>query len=240
MFSPDVAPVSWISNGQGVFTVFGSDARYRCPLRSESNGFKIGGLGSEYTPSTWVVEPSAVLARDAGYMSQGICPGQAGGVLLTMTLHALPLDVSFSGVEIEEIPDADASRSGYFSDSYFMNEWYHGRDQHAGVWSVVTGDNQFLSDEAGFLTALPQLDAAGHVSSTGACGWTSGTLTWEVPCGWAAPGVADEDDPVGTFAAGQLQVMSIDGTGNCEVHKHSNVVRRTIGGHIYLNGVLMQ
>lgn len=237
-YEPGSASVWWVSNNQGAFTTSGADARYHCPLHSESDGFKIRGSGVEYTPSTSVVEPIAVVARDVGYMSTGVQPGQAGGIRLTMTLHATPLDVSFGGVKMEEIPDLEASKAGYFEDSYFMNEWYHGRDQYAGIWRTVTGDNQFLEDDAGFKRALPQLDARGFVSPAGTNGWVSGSLTWDVSCGWADTDVAEEDAPLGTFAAGQQQVMTIDALGNCEVHKHSKEVRRLVGGQVYLNGVL--
>ena len=237
-YSPATAGVSWHSKGQGAFSVAGSDARYRCPLSAESNGIEIRGGGAEYTPVTSVVEPVSVMAQDIGYRVEGVQSGQAGGVLLTMTLHAMPMDVSFLGVKMEEVPDAEASKDGYFEDSYFMREWYHGRDQYAGIWRTVTEDNQFLADDAGFNTSLPQLDERGFVSPTGTNGWVSGYLTWDVPCGWAAPSVEEHDEPIGTFATRQQQVMTIDSSGNCEIRKHSQSVRRLASGQIYLNGEL--
>ena len=121
-----------------------------------------------------------------------------------------------------------------------MSEWFHGEDQGAGDWRTVFGDNRFLNDEAGFKRALPQLDATGSVSTIGTKGWSVGNLTWDVPCGWAALRVEKGDDPVGTFANGARQVMTIDAQGNVDVQKHGNAVRREIGGGVILNGVRVQ
>lgn len=187
-----------------------------------------------------VVEPSGVCARNVGYRSLGLGSGHAGGILLTMTLHALPLDVSFSRILIEEVPYGESRHSGYFDDAVFIGEWYHGSAQHAGIWSTVFGDNQFLSDEAGFRGELPQVDGQGEVSLQGTCGWANGELAWQVLCGWGSPGSMTDDDPVGTFATDAWQIMTIDADGDCEVRKHGNSVSRMIGGQILLNGEVMQ
>ena len=156
-----------------------------------------------------------------------------------MSLQALPLDVNFSGIMIEEIPDAEATREGYFADTYFMRDWYHGTGQGAGDWRNVMGDNCFLHDEAGFRAELPQLDARGFVSPSGTNGWITGGMTWSVPCGWGSLGMEEGDDPVGLFATGALQEFGIESSGNCEVRKHANVIRREVTGRVILNGVEM-
>ena len=99
------------------------------------------------------------------------------------------------------------------------------------------GNNRFLIDEAGFTKALPQLDDDGFDALGGTNGWRDGNLTWEVPCGWADPDVMEGGDPVGTFADGAQQVMTIDSQGSVEVRKHANAVRREVGGGVILNGV---
>ena len=209
--------------------------------KAEVNGFEIAGGGCHYVPQTSVLEPCAVCVRDTGYrVVAGVGPGQAGGILLTLDLHVMPLDVSFSGVKIEEVPDIGGSHSGYFADTFFMSEWFHGEGQGAGRWHTVFGDNRFLNDEAGFMKALPQLDSTGSVSTMGTNGWAAGNLTWDVTCGWAALGVERGDDPVGAFANDARQVMTIDAGGNVEVQKHGNGVRREIDGGIILNGVRVQ
>ena len=52
-------------------------------------------------------------------------------------------------------------------------------------------------------------------------------------------GVEEGDDPVGLFATGALQEFGIESSGNCEVRKHANVIRREITGRVILNGVEM-
>ena len=235
---PKVESVRWKRNGWGTLKESNGSYEYRCPLSAEVNGFEIAGEGCCYVPQTRVVEPQGVLARDTGYLTAPkIRSGQAGGILLTIDVYVLPLDVSFSGIRVEEIPDVGGSHSGYFADTFFMSEWFHGEDQGAGDWREVYGNNKFLNDEAGFKRALPQLDSRGFVSTTGTNGWANGNLTWDVPCGWADSNVQKGDDPIGTFANGSRQVMTIDAQGNAEVQKHGNAVRREIGGGIILNGV---
>ena len=239
-YQPTASAVNWMKTGGGTFRKSDSEGTYEydCPLHAETDGFAITGEGCSYVPRTSVVTPLTVLAQDTGFrVVSDVSPGQAGGVLLTLDLYVSPLDVSFSGVRIEEVPDVGGGHSGYFADTFFMSDWFHGEDQGAGDWRTVFGDNKFLNDEAGFKRALPQLDSTGFVSTTGTNGWTNGNLTWEVPCGWADPNVQKGDEPIGTFANGARQVMTIDAQGNVEVQKHGNAVRREIGGGIILNGV---
>ena len=235
---PNVVGFHW-QGGGGTVNGSGVDCQYVCPLYAESNQLKIMGGGCEYTPRTSVVEPIGVLASEIGFQNYVTQPGHAGGITLTMSLQALPLDVNFSGIMIEEIPDAEASREGYFADTYFMGEWYHGQGQGAGDWRNVMGDNVFLHDEAGFRVELPQLDARGFVSLGGTNGWITGGMSWSVPCGWGSLGMEEGDDPIGSFATGALQEFEIESSGNCEVRKHANVVRREITGRVILNGVEM-
>ena len=235
-FKPQIASCEWMSTGAGTFESSDGRTIFKCPMRTERNGIKACGAGSEYAPQIHVVEPSGVLARDPSWRTVGVVPGDAGGILLTMTLHALPLDVSFEWIVIEEIPDVGGTHSGYFADSYFMSDWLHGEVQMAGKWHRVVGDNQFLADEAGIQRPLPQLDESGYVSSSGTNGWCAGILSWDVPCGWASSGAKQGDDPIGSFALDAMQVMEIDSDGACTVRKHSNVVTRKRDGTVILNG----
>ena len=240
-YSPQGAFLEWKSSGDGSFELSGASARYLAPLHAEKNGFYITGEGCSYTSHTQVVEPEGVLATDANYqVADGMCAGQAGGIILVTRLHVQPLDVFFSGIRVEEIPDAGGTHTGYFEDIWFMSDWYHGTKQGAGVWENVVGANEFLMDHAGFTETMPQLDGNGHVSENGTCGWTAGVLTWNVPCGWGPLNAEAGDDPVGTFADDALQVMSIDVLGDVEVRKHGNAVRREVGGDIILNGRLIR
>ena len=123
-------------------------------------------------------------------------------------------------------------------DACFISDWLHGDAQGAGEWGAVIGDNEFLSDRAGLDKEMYQLDDNGNVASNGTNGWVSGTLTWEVPCGWNDESVTKGDDPYGSFATSATQTMTIDASGNCQVIKHGNSVRREITGQKFLNGVL--
>ena len=237
---PTVSQIEWRATGAG--SVVGRNGRvvYVSAMHAERDGLKVSGCGAEFTPSITVVEPTGVRALNADYRTMGLGAGQAGGILLTMTLHVLPMDVSFIGAAVEEVPDGEGRHSGYFADMFFMNEWYHGTGQNAGVWTTVFGRNQFLSDEAGFQGELPQLDEHGTVSEQGTCGWACGELAWQVLCGWGEPNSEQGDEPEGVFATGAWQIMTIDAGGNCSVQKHANSVSRLITGHILFNGVLVE
>ena len=236
--TPTTSDLIWKCSSGG--RVSGSAGRntYKCPIHSQRNGLWIEGGGASYTPLTLVVQASGVVARNVGCQDKGLGPGHAGGVLLTMTLHALPLDVSFLQTMMEEIPDVGGSHDGYFDDACFIREWLHGDAQGAGEWGAVIGDNEFLSDRAGLDKEMYQLDDNGNVASNGTNGWSCGTLTWEVPCGWNDESVTKGDDPYGAFATSATQTMTIDANGNCQVIKHGNSVRREITGQKFLNGVL--
>ena len=236
--TPTTSDLTWKCSSGGRISGSASRTVYKCPIHSQNNGLWIEGGGASYTPSTLVVQPSGVVARNVGYQDKGLGPGHAGGILLTMTLHALPLDVSFLQTMIEEIPDVGGSHDGYFDDTCFINDWLHGDAQGAGEWGAVIGDNEFLSDRAGLDKEMHQLDDNGNVASNGTNGWVSGTLTWEVPCGWNDESVTKGDDPYGSFATSATQTMTIDANGNCQVIKHGNSVRREITGQKFLNGVL--
>lgn len=232
--TPTVQGVTFVALGEGC--LFPASGQYVCPLKAEQNALKAVGGGVEYVPQMVVVEPDAVATSDVGFESLRLPSGHAGGIALRMRLHAGPLDVSFQNVKIEEIPDVGGTRVGYFADPFFMRDWYHGNEQGAGDWFAVIADNEFLLDVAGFVKELAQLDAFGFVSPAGTNGWTSGTLTWNVPCGWGGDDAKTGDEPVGTFSDEALQVMTIDAEGNCEVKKHGNAVSRTIQGLVRLNG----
>ena len=233
-YYPSVTGLRW-TGGSGTWLGTGPSRSYVCALRAEKDMILLRGLGCVYSPAVRVVEPQGVLSSDVGCQTFGLLPGKAGGLVLVQRLHVLPLDVSFQGVRIEEVPDAGSLKSGYFADTYFMNEWSHGPRQGAGVWQTVVSRNEFLLDSAGFVCELPQLDDAGFVSSLGTNGWSAGELTWNVPCGWASQSAEDGEVPVGQFAESALQEMAIDASGNFSVRKHSNSASRSISGKITVN-----
>ena len=233
---PNVSFVHWVG---GAGTITANGLQYICPLLAENDRLKAVGRDCEFTPHTVVVQPNGVLAMDVASRTFGVLPGRAGGIALEMSLYVLPRDVNFMGIKVEEIPDAGGTHSGYFADTYFMEEWYHGTEQGAGEWRSVYGNNFFLPDTAGLKKELPQLDDNGVVSTAGTNGWKHGTLTWNVPCGWGGLSIGECDEPVASFADAAVQIMEIDENGNCEVRKHANTVRRMIDGRMFLNGSLI-
>ena len=228
---PEISSMTVLGVGRSVTK--NSVRRCQCPLTADRNILRFVVNGCEYVPETTVIEPTGVLAMDEYAEDQGLPPGKAGGIALATSLYVLPLDVSFQRIRVEEIPNAGGYHVGYFADAFFMQVWQHGVDQGAGVWYEVWGNHMFMAkDVAGVLIEIPQKGTDGHPMFGGTHGWSSGTLAWNVPCGWADANVRDGDEPIGTFADGATQVLTIDADGNCEVRKHLKFARRTILGEL--------
>ena len=64
-----------------------------------------------------------------------------------LSLYVLPMNVSFSNIAIEEIPNMTGVHSGYFGNPQLEQLWYHTRSQGAGRWWKVEEGNCFADDE---------------------------------------------------------------------------------------------
>jgi hypothetical protein len=230
---PNIPEVEWISNNNRQTTV---DSEFLCPLVPTENPLKVRCLGSEYVPSISVVAPSGIEAREVGYEVGNVLSNSAGGLLLTMEIYVTPLDVSFGGIAIEEVPDVGGSHSGYFSHSEFASMWNHSRANGAGEWIKVDVDNFAGFDRAGITNGLLRITSDGILIDDENYGWIYGSLNWQNPFGWNELDTSGTSVEFARFAEGVQQEMIIFPNGMFGVRKHKNIAVRYIDGRVYLNG----
>ncbi len=236
--TPSAPKVNWSTPGGGYMT--NNLSQYSSPLHPARNPLIANCQEAEYTPELVVVEPQAIEPRNIGYWKGGAPIGHAGGIGLEFDLYVLPLDVSFSGLAVEEIPCDIGSRSGYFLNNHFTNLLSHTSDNGAGNWLLLSADHLCGVDAPGIYTALPRVTPDGILTNDLRFGWAYGTLTWAIPYGWNE-GITNRTALVrGRFAEDTVHENVIFKTGKTGVRKLRQAVTREINGTIYLNGVQME
>jgi len=209
----------------------------RLPITESQNPFDVRCGNVTHTPYVTVVEPVGVQAYQPGWITFGVMPFCAGGIGLTMNFQILPLDVSFQGISIEEVPSTIGVQTGYFTHPYFNNVRCHSRENGAGVWSMVGVDNiTYGRDTAGQTQCLPRMTEHDEITNDPSVGWKIGSNIWSVPFGWNISGTTGASEAYKAFAANTVQVFTMDATGTAGVSKLNNEAVREISGNVFLNG----
>ena len=199
--------------------------------------------GVDYFPKTKVVPPSGVEGYAVQSMAFGLPAGVAGGLMLVQRYRILPLDVSFEGLSVEEVPCyEEIPPEGYFiytSTNVFHRS--HTRAAKAGIWHTVASDNSLGSpdakDAAGCRVALPRMTLDGHETTDQTIGWCDGgSLTWKIPFGWNKEPHTQDADPVGRFAEGVRQIFRISAGGDFRMEKLDHNAERKLDGRIFVDG----
>ena len=139
---------------------------------------QVGGVDYEFDYT--VVEP-VIEARnprvnaESTYVSPVI--GEAGHLLLYLDLYAMPLYVSFEGVQMREVPDESQScpHQGYYDDRSKGGNWSHTSNDAAGEWHTVSSSGYVMSDKAGRRASYQTP-------------WVSGWKEWDIPMEWGEGG----------------------------------------------------
>ena len=199
--------------------------------------------GVEYVPLVTIRRPTGIEGFDVQTHTNGFAVGSAGGIQLVQRYKVLPLTVDFSALEIEEVPcDDEIPPTGYFSytspDDFYRS---HTSDAGAGEWLPVgsgnyAGEIYNARDLAGSGTVLPRRMPDGTETTNTAYGWLGGSLVWKVPFGWRKQFDRSTTEPVGRFAEGERQIMSITADGDFSVQKLGHEAIRRIDGTITLDG----
>ena len=230
---PSEPKVAWVAKGNG----FVRGGEFTCPLTAASDPLTARCNGVEYVPSMAVVEPTGVEARNVGAVVYKVPIGHAGGIGMEIPSYALPLDVSFSQIAIEEVPNDGGSAVGYFTHSDFRNWWHHDENTGAGNWLDVDVHNKIGIDYPRLESELYRMTDDGIFVDDPRYGWRYGELNWDNPFGWNEQGTAKGTPEHKRFAVDEKQKMVIFETGRTGVWKLRNVVTRDIDGAVYLNGV---
>ena len=199
--------------------------------------------GVEYVPLVTIRRPTGIEGFDVQTHTNGFAVGSAGGIQLVQRYKVLPLTVDFSALEIEEVPcDDEIPPTGYFSytspDDFYRS---HTSDAGAGEWLPVgsgnyAGEIYNARDLAGSSTVFPRRMPDGTETTNTAYGWLGGNLIWKVPFGWRKQFDRSTTEPVGRFAEGERQIMSITADGDFSVQKLGHEAIRRIDGTITLDG----
>ncbi len=236
--TPSSPSVTWMTPGGGCMT--NGLSQYHCPLQRTTNPLKVHCLDIDYMPQMEVVEPQTIEPRNIGYWVQNVSLGAAGGIGLEFDLYVRPLDVSFAGLAVEEIPYDKGSRLGYFANNHFSNLASHTYENGAGRWLLLSVTHLFGVDAPGIYTELPRMTPDGVLTNDVKFGWAYGTLTWPIPYGWNE-GITSRDAVIrGRFAEDTVHENVIFETGKTGVRKLQQVVTREIDGTVYLNGTKMR
>jgi hypothetical protein len=229
---PYLQDVEWRNVGNGSF----SGSEYICSLDVDENPIEVCYKNVEYTPLISVVAPNGIEAVSVGWKDYGVPTNHAGGIGMMFDLRALPLDVCFSEIAIEEVPCDIGIREGYFSNPVFSYLQSHTYDNGAGRWSTIDDCNLLvLRDEAAISSKIPRITPDGSLINDENFGWSNGKITWNIPCGWGERDSVKGTPPHSSFAEDTKSVMEITVSGRSSVRKFNHKVERDINGDIFLD-----
>ena len=226
--SPLLNSIVWYSSrGSTAFasTTAGERSIYLCPLTNdEIADLSVAFADVTYTFSITVVEPQNVICRNPYIYDLHFPVGTPGGAGMRMPTFVIPESVSFSEIDMQEVPSETGSHTGYFNRLSDMPFWYHTVSMGAGEWIAINASNSFGVD---VVTQNYYLDAD----------WCAGEKVWFIPIGWRARGSTGPvvKEMQHDFSHDQVFVLTTNGT--MQIEKYDMEVHRTIDDHIYLNGV---
>ena len=149
---------------------------YACPVFSATPNLKVVCREAEYRPNMSIIEPEEVVSPDAfwdSYYAPCLSPGSVGGTLLAITNYVGPMNVSFHGIMVSEIPCTHTNMpSGFFATPNYTGQWTHKNIFDVG-WAMATRieSNNYWT-----------VDRAGHPGTYN--NWSAGRLVWDIPIGW--------------------------------------------------------
>ena len=185
----------------------------QCPILAGANGIVMNIAGENYTPSLTVVEPTGVVCP------KGWSQCATGYTAMLLDPYITPLDVSFQGIAVMEVPTTSVGPSGYFTNEVFSSVWYHTHFRGAGQWHNVGLENFFFRDTPAFAEICPQPFA-------------DGTIDWEIVLGWGELNSPTNIPPVKMIASHYHQVFTIDVQGGIRIDKFGQWIKQFPDGTI--------
>ena len=231
---PTSPQVEW-NAPSGYFYNEGSSLYYRCPLYSDTVAIEAAVGTITHSVNLSIVSPQGIEAKNMSRIEYGVHPGFAGYVGMRFVLHALPYDVSFEEISIEEVPCDQGSHTGYFAQPAFSNIWYHTRGNGAGNWNKVEYGNRCGIDEAAYTTSIPKVYLSG-LNGDPLLGWYYGYLSWNVPFGWNISGTTGAAPEYSQFSTDTRQEIILDAEGTVTVSKLGCWISRSTNEVIMLYG----
>ena len=218
---------------------------YVCPISASYHPqIKLVYLDVEYAPLLSILEPAYVYTPEVDWYG---CHdfGVVGQSHLVTTNYVGPMNVSFQGIMVVEVPCEDViAPTGYFATENFTGYRSHTYDAEAGRARRIQAMNRWTADDAG-----------GGVYPN----WSAGRLEWKIPVGWVRI-TRDERDFM-SVESGEFechgnpdsrllliggredvykQIMTIDEDGTAKVEKFGHWLSRGRHCWIILDGETKQ
>ena len=228
-----------------------SERIYACPIYSATPDLKVVCGEAEYRPEMTIIEPQEVISPNAfwdAYYAPCLSPGSVGGTLLAITNYVGPMNVSFHGIMVSEIPCTHTNMpSGFFATPNYTGQWTHNNIFDVG-WAMATriAPNNYWT-----------VDQAGHPGTYN--NWSAGRLVWDVPIGWVRmrfdgddrhgvrteehEGVTNENTRallIGGSQDAYQQIFSISEDGTATIEKHGHTMSRGRFCRIIVDGKTIQ
>ena len=236
---PEALPVLW-SSSYGDFKDTGNAvAVFTAPMNGCECTLAISANYENYMMKCSILEPEKFYCERVSKIDFGLGTNIAGGVGMSLELYIKPLTVSFGNIALQEVPTGTGQVWGYFLNNDFSHMWAHTRDNRAGQWNNVGGDNLFmLNDEASLEGDLPRVTPDGTLTNDISFGWTNGGIVWSIPLGWHDRNRDEEDSPARTNAVPEQQKFVINQNGAVGVVKAGHYVLRGTNTQITTGRVL--
>lgn len=212
-------PAAFIDRGAGMVMCPWSLQGLSGPIVAEFGGFRCTFEYSVVEPSVEARNPRVNI--DSALVSPVV--GEAGHLLLYLDLYAVPLYVSFEGVQMREVPDESQScpHQGYYDDRIRGGNWSHTASDGAGTWFTVSSTGYVMTDRAGHGTSYQPT-------------WTTGWKEWAIPMEWEEGGVVGIPfNPNPTTQRFELQ-----SDGHFTIRKHGHYAERNVIGLKWCDGGL--
>ena len=208
---------------------------YTCPITAASPQVRVVCSNVSYALQMQIVEPQEVVCMGARWDGGDLLPFQVGGAGMSLTNYVGPMDVSFRGIMVAEVPCSDPiPPTGYFAGSDSLSPLTHHYifGEGCAMATRIESGNYWTVDRAAHPGAYQN--------------WSEGRLEWKIPIGWFRLRYDSDDHRLIEFAeranrsvgtSRELligggtdvyrQVFSISSDGTASVEKHGYRASRT-------------
>ena len=229
-----------------------SERTYTCPISANfCPPIRVTKGDVEYSPLITLVEPNTVITRgaewgfnyvDIFYEGNRRCwpSGSVGTATLVTTNYIGPMDVSFRGIAVSEVPcDEEDTITGCFTNGHRRTHTFEGG---AGRAHPIKEGNFWFVDAA-------------HIADTISNWQSGGELIWKIPVGWHRKGASDNvfyvlradheinlgyDTRPLVFKSVYSQRFHVDQAGETRVDKFGHWTSRSRFCRVVLDGNTLQ